>query len=187
MGGSKIGSVAQMCVETSFCAANCHSACLPESGYSKFPAFLSPNRFDAHNRAIMGTFRILVHHFISSLQVMMNNLDINMSRLFQRAPSGMNLTFGTHLQLHSFSNVKFNNSTRFNNLLVVLLIPTFANMGAATGCKCWYRTTSSLKTNKWNYQFPVTVSYTSRCWRQIAGERQTYVKINPNRRNSNEI
>ncbi len=44
----------------------------------------------------------------------------------------MNLTFGTHLQLHSFSNVKFKNSTRFNNLLVVLLIPTFANMGAAT-------------------------------------------------------
>ena len=31
----------------------------------------------------------------------------------------MNLTFGTHLQLHSFSNVKFKNSTRFNILLVV--------------------------------------------------------------------
>ena len=56
--------------------------------------------------------------------------------------SGMNLTFGTHLQLRSFSNVKFENSTRFNILLVVLLIPAFVNKGAAGGCKCWNRTTS---------------------------------------------
>ncbi len=48
----------------------------------------------------------------------------------------MNLTFGAHLPHRRLSNVKFKNSTRFNILLVVLLIPTFANLSVATGRKC---------------------------------------------------
>ena len=53
----------------------------------------------------------------------------------------MNLTFESRLLRVLRSNVKFENSTRNKNVLVVLGIPTFALKGAANGCKSRNRTT----------------------------------------------
>jgi len=47
--------------------------------------------------------------------------------------SGANLMFESRLRPGYRSNVKFKSSTRDNNLLVVLVIQTFALLGAATG------------------------------------------------------
>ncbi len=55
----------------------------------------------------------------------------------------MNLTFGTHLQLRSFSNVKFENSTRFNKLLVVFVAKTLEKERAEKGFKRFGQTTST--------------------------------------------
>jgi len=63
--------------------------------------------------------------------------------LFGMRSSGANLTFESRLRPGSWSNVKFKSSKRFNKLLVVLMIHTFAWAGAARGGKCLNRTTSA--------------------------------------------
>jgi hypothetical protein len=57
--------------------------------------------------------------------------------------SGLNLTFGTHLLHVSISNVKFINPLEQNTWLVVLLIKTIANEGAAGEREYFNRTTSA--------------------------------------------
>lgn len=47
--------------------------------------------------------------------------------------SGMNLTFGTRSMSASRPNVKFENSTRIIDFLVVLLFPTFALVADTNG------------------------------------------------------
>jgi len=56
--------------------------------------------------------------------------------------SRANLTFESRLRPGSRSNVKFKSPTKFNKLLVVLMIQTFAWAGAARGGKCLNRTAS---------------------------------------------
>jgi hypothetical protein len=67
-------------------------------------------------------------------------------RLLVRLASGADLTFATHLVARLSSECQIQSSTRFNILLVVLLILPFAKRPAEPGRECSNRTTRCFPT-----------------------------------------
>jgi hypothetical protein len=54
----------------------------------------------------------------------------------RKIPSGVDLTFATHLAANAQGECQIRNSTENMDLLVVPLILTFAKVAAEKGCEC---------------------------------------------------
>jgi hypothetical protein len=78
----------------------------------------------------------LAENTAAPIRYVLNVPALGHARRIAPLPSGVDLTFATHLAAGSPSECQIQNSTRNLYLLVVLRILTFAKVAAAKGCEC---------------------------------------------------